>query len=302
MRSILLVLAILFLSQYTNAQEMQVRGNIYGADSRKKVGYASVQVLHTSNITDADENGYFEIAAGKSDSVIFSCIGFKQLILPVSRITAGDSIFLKEDFKELEPVIITKPIPQTYGIINEKQTRSHIGSSRYEMATLIEIPPTIKRYRIKRVFIKQRNFNEASPFKLHIYSIDEAGLPGEELLEQEVVAEKKDNISGIVELDISDHNIILSATSFFVGIQWLSFSKGSSGIKNEHGIAETNKEKRILTYRRTLRIANNRWYIDYDSAAIFFPRTIKSPEAGTVPAKKNPVNMLASSEIEAFLE
>lgn len=286
------------------SQNILVKGILYDSDERNPVAFASIRVSGTRKVIDTDENGYFELAATRKDTLFFSCIGYEQLNFPVTEIPLSGIVFMKKLFTELKEFVVTKPVAHLYGIVSEKQDRSHIGSTqieRYEMATLIEVPKEVKLYRISKLFIKEKKFNEKHPFCLHIYSVSENNLPGEELLTKEIVCTKKIDDRDIVEIDLKNQNIVLRNTSFFVGIQWLNLAKEEKGRNNDYGIGETFKIEKTLTYRRSLLFSNNRWFIEYENS-IVFPATGKEPVAGKIPAKEHPINMLASAEINEISE
>ena len=210
MKKILFILILITLKSSLFCQILQLKCKVYSLTTKKIIPYATVQISSTK-IIDADENGYFEIGAKNTDTVILSSIGFEKLVLPLNTINNLDSLFLKEHFTEMKTVILTKPIQHTIGISNEKQNRSQIGNSainRAELATLIEVPKDIKSYRIKKVMIKGKDFNAENPIRIHLYTVNEKGEPGEELLTKEIVIINS-NDNNKLEVDVKDQDIIL---------------------------------------------------------------------------------------------
>lgn len=285
---------------YSFAQEILIKCTIFSNESHLFIPYATVQIVNKRNTIDANEKGYFEITANKEDSLIISCIGFEKLIMPVNNVQNADSLFLIESFLRLDEVIIKNPTVFTFGIVNEKQGSSRSGGSqaeRSEMTTLIEIPKTIESYRISKVFIKGKDFKEENPVRLHIYTVKENGLPGEELLKKEIILSKGENDTKIITIDVKDQNIILEKASFFVGVQWMTSTKVKLFTGPE--IIQTYKVSKVLSYYRPCPNIEDCWYISYPNKVLLFLNG-KLPAIGTPPSKGNPLNMCASAEIEAF--
>lgn len=108
----------------------------------------------TTFAKDAHENDYFEASVKKNDTLILGSIGYISLKMSAEKFP--DTIFLERAVINLEPIVILKKSNETYGIINEKKDRSSAGSTegtRREFATLIEIPNTIRLFKISKVFV-----------------------------------------------------------------------------------------------------------------------------------------------------
>lgn len=288
-------------------QQVSLKKGLYDLKNRESIAYGTIQIIGTKKITDCDQNGHFEILAEKTDSIMFSCIGYATLIMPISQIINVDSIFLKETFFELENVVVRNSSSLLFGIINEKQERSHVGSNteqsdRYEMTTFIDIPFSVKAFRISKVFIKEKYFNNYAPFQLHIYSVNAQGFPDSELLKNQIIVTSKNNNEDRIEIDVKNQNIILEGVSFFVGIQWMTCNKEPLAKGMDYGIAETLKLDKPLTYRRSLLLENYRWFVEYEKC-IVFPETINEAKKTFFWKNQNtsyghPINMIASAEIQ----
>jgi len=240
------ILIIIILASCLNGygQRINLKKGLYDLKTKESIPYGTIQIKSTKKTTDCDQNGLFEITVNNDDSIAFSCVGYATLTVPINQIIDADSIFLKETFFELGNVIVKNSPSLAFGIINEKQERSHIGSNslqpdRYEMTTLIEVPLSIKDFRINKVFIKEKHFNNYAPFQLHIYSINEQGLPDTELLKSQIIVTNKINNGDRIEIDIKNQNIIVEGRAFFIGVQWMTSVKESSPIGKDYGIAET---------------------------------------------------------------
>lgn len=282
-----------------------IKGFICSNKEKLSVPYASIQLTGTLTIVDCDENGYFEITSkDESDSLTITCIGYKDLTIPVNYFKKVDSVFLEENFVKMDEVHIKNPVLKTFGIVNEKMGSSRIGGTyaeRSELTTLIEIPTSIESYYISKVFIRGKRFREENPVRLHLYAVNENGLPGDELLKKQVIIAKQafDTKSNIITIDVKDQNILLENVSFFVGIEWITSTKVKFGTGPE--IIQTNKVSKLLSYYRPIKGFNNSWYSDYSKyGGLIIYENGKLPGIVTGPVKGNPLNMCASAEIEAF--
>ena len=299
--SIFLFFLLTSLSSF--GQVFLIKGLICSNKEKLPIPYATIQLTGTWNIVDCDENGYFEITSkDESDSIAITSIGFKNLTIPVTYFKNTDSVFIEENFVKMDEVNVTSPVPRIFGIVHEKMGTSRIGVGneveRSEITTLIEIPEEVQYYRICKIFIKGKRFSEENPIRLHLYVINENGLPGEELLKQQVIITKQDfdTKNNIITIDVKEQNIFLENSSFFVGVQWIALTK----VKLYSGpeIIQTYKIPKVLSYYRQANFNNNFWWVKYKSGMQVF-KDGKLPAIGA-PGKGNPANMCASAEIEAF--
>ena len=272
------------------SQNIIIKSFIKDKESNHIVPFCTIQLLGTNSAMDANENGYFETSAKKSDTLIFSCIGYVDLKL--STLDVPDTIYLKPTVITLHQIVVSKRVNQTYGIVKEKKDRSSAGSApgiRREFATLIEIPANIGLFKIAKVFVSGKDFKEESPIRLYIYEVDTNGLPGKELLTKEILLKNRDTQKKIVTIDLKDQEIYLENTSFFVGVQWITSAKDFTVPE----IFETFKVKKLLTYRRSQTNNKNKWFGEFKKDFIFFP-------GGAIPENDTPINVLASAEIEVY--
>lgn len=301
---LLLLLMLVNFHILGNCQKLSISGTVFSSKDKKCIPYVSIRVIGSNLLIDADENGRFKVDVNLADTVLFTCIGYDLFSIEASLYGNRDSIFLKEKIDTLENVVVKNTTFTEVGIINTKQTRSFSGESlsdSYETATLIEIPNTTNTYRISKILFKQKNYSPDMPLKLHIYSSDESGLPGEELLKKQIIISENDYKDGILQIDIKDQNIILEKNSFFVGLQWIKKSTAimPKGRKNDIGVGETNALSRRLTFRRG-RVLNYKWYVNFETGVYVPGDDNNRGAAPPIPLKGNPINVLASAIVEAI--
>ncbi len=284
------------------AQKITVIGATYNSKDKKSIAYTNIYIKGENRYFDTDENGRFTVEASSKDTLSFSCIGYAARSVAISDfVKIKDSVLLDEITYTLQEVIVSNSQLKKFGIGEAKQTRSFAGaqmSDSYEVATQIEIPAGIKQFRIAKVFFRQKNFSGENHLRLHIYSADANGIPGEELLKKQIIVDEKDFKDGSLEIDVSEQNIVLANSVFFVGVQWITMrnSELPKGRKNDIGLGETNTIDSRLTYRRGPGM-NHAWYVEYESG-VYIPIDAKGNKAVVpIPLKGKPINILASAEI-----
>ena len=285
-------------------QKKEVSGCIVNSIDKKCIPFSSIRIIGTNSFFDADDKGVFKIIASKTDNLIFSCIGYNSIIKNVNELSKLDTIYLTEKIFTLDSVSVRNTQLKQIGILEAKQTRSFAGetvSDNYEMATKIEIPADIKLYRVTKLLFKQKKFSHDRPLRVHIYKCNSDGMPGEEILKNQVIISENDNRNGILEIDVKRQNIVLEDPFIFIGVQWITkiITITPKGIKNDIGIGETNSINKQLTLRRG-RVFNYKWYFEYETG-ILLPGNEKGKEGLTpIPIIGNPINVLTSVVLETL--
>ncbi len=216
------ILTLLFLIGF--AASAQVKGIVKDSISGLPVPYVSIAVEHENLWATSEENGEFTIdASGKSKKLVFSALGFERRTVAISE---AAEVKLKPTALELDEVIIS----------NRRETRQMEigrGESRvfeaFENASRIDIKffPYLPAYK-KTKFIRQvalvtdSKINDAS-FKIHFYSVDANGCPGEELLGKDfIVSVDKGQLK--TKFNVSKFNLQMPKDGIFVGFEKLLVS------------------------------------------------------------------------------
>jgi hypothetical protein len=89
------MLVILFAPGLLNAQEredelVQFSGIVVTADSLNPVPYSNIVIKNTRRGTVADYYGYFSFVAFKTDTILFSAVGFKKGIYTIPDTLTGN--------------------------------------------------------------------------------------------------------------------------------------------------------------------------------------------------------------------
>ncbi len=159
MKSVRLYLLVIISIVEIEGQDLKVRGTVYNSVTRDTILYGTIQKTNSKVYRDADEFGRFKIEVSAKDSLIISSIGFETSFVDLLSYRNTGTFFLKPSVVNSPEIVVPKPTTQTFGIINEKVDRTCSGGSlqtRYEVATLVDIPVDVQFYRISKGLIRGR--------------------------------------------------------------------------------------------------------------------------------------------------
>lgn len=238
-------LAIFFLFFAVNALA-QTKGVVKDSLTGNPIAYVSIWVENENIGTTSEENGEFHIATNdKNKNLIFSALGYKKKIVKTSE---AQLIHLSPSAFELDEITIN----------NKKEKRQlEIGKTKNTVAEAFDNGPRMDakyfpyypeykktRWIKKAVIVTDSRIDDAT-IKLHFYSVDENGYPGEELLSKDYIVIIKKGITKS-EIDLSDFNLEMPKTGLFVVFEKLLIKKN----KVEKTIKDfnTNTTKIQTTY------------------------------------------------------
>ena len=114
-RNIITLIAFLISCIGIDAQT-KISG-VVNADDGSSLPFCNVRVKsNNTNVVVTDLDGYFNIEAKKTDTLVFSFVGFQNQEYPVKKIKNGTlNIILKENSKLLDDVVVVG-----YGTLKEK--------------------------------------------------------------------------------------------------------------------------------------------------------------------------------------
>ena len=300
----LLYSLIIFLSTECIGQNVKLAGRVINDKTKLAIPYASGFLVHQKKYFDANDNGQYSILADQSDSVGFSCIGFQSRLFSVKELISANQISLQESVNTLEEVVVRSAVAERIGIVNEKQTTSHVGASydsKYQIVTLIKIADTSKRGVIKNVLFKQKRFDADRPMRLHIYDVNENGYPGVELLNRDVIINKDNFKKGYLTIDVREQNILVNGKAFFVGVQWITpyNNVNDKGFFSSSGIGETTKLTSVYSYHNFTGNPGE-WFTFYEHGRVLSSGEVENWGGKDSKTMGNPVNMLASVDVIFF--
>ena len=239
------VAALLFLVGFSVTA--QIKGVIKDSLSGKPIPYVNIWVANENIGTTSEENGEFTInITDRNKTLIFSILGFEKKITKASE---GMKVSLKPMAYQLDEVVVA---PQRHGTkeIEIGQTDNKIYQA-FDNGPRIDTKffPYNTAYK-KTKFIKQVAIQTDSKIpdaiiKIHFYSVDPNGFPGEELLDKDYIVSVKKGVRKNF-FDVTELNLIMPKKGLFVGFEKLVIEKN----KTEKTITDliTNKTQIQKTY------------------------------------------------------
>ena len=217
-----LIILLLLISQFISAQ---VKGIVIDSISKKPISFVNIWVENENIGTTSEENGTFIInAAENNKNLIFSALGFEKKI--VKAVNTGE-VQLSPIAYQLEEVVLSR----------RKQTKElEIGRipdaifEAFDNGPRIDVKyfPYSTNYSrikyIKKVILLTDNRIESATIKIHFYSVDVNGFPGEELLKKDFVVSVQKGVLK-TRFDVSDFNLKIPKNGLFVGVEKLLIEK-----------------------------------------------------------------------------
>jgi hypothetical protein len=265
-----LILAITF---ETFSQEI-ITGKVISVNG-EAIPFATIHVKNSNNGTYANELGKFELILqhSKTDTLIFSSVGFSDYYISIQKFKNNNNIILKEFAHQLPEVIVSnkRNITEYLGARKDNSifTFGNVNTSSTEIALFIENPYQ-EELTISTVnfFIKDLGEYKA-PFRIRLYS-NLGGLIGEDILNTSlIVSAKKTN--AWLEINVLKYKMVMPKAGIFLSMEWLygSNKKYFYEVRAKNNISDTNKK--INTF-----YGQNIGLTDEFSRSISFVRSFKN--------------------------
>ena len=196
------------------------------------------------------------------DSLVVESLGYEQKVFYRSEIpTTGHLLVkLKPRIIELPEVVVWKVKNlKEYGITVRKEGYTYFKNAtctNFQMA--VKIIGYINPSKLESVSYYLSSSSQGSmPFRIRIYEINDQGLPGKDLLNENIIVHdyKKGNWNSFY---LSEYNIEIPGIGFFVAMEWMCDDLDK---KNGLCIAGTDKINSSLTYFKN---GASKWR-DFDS-------------------------------------
>ncbi len=257
-----LLLVLPFLSGFTQvSHQVEIRD----ANTLKSIPYATVKILNKEGGTYADEAGKFDVRISDQDSLLITCVGYEsKIVFPIQ-----DKILLKPVVINLGEVKVKakKDKEQSVGLFKSKTDFKYWfrGNRNYELVLKISLPEPISAYRIRGVKLNARNTKARSLARLHIYNQNPEDLPGKELLNEDIIINRK--LGKNYEIDLSYLNLVLNERVLFVGIEAIQGDVTYLPHSGDCiGFGLTFDNELPLTYNRSLRDPGYMWRTDFSES------------------------------------
>ena len=217
-------LLLLLVCISTNAQ---IKGVVKDSITRKPIPYANIWVENENSGASTEEDGEFSINANPNKNLIFSALGFEKKTVKAS---LAQEVKLSPKSYQLDDVVILK----------KKETKIiEIGKSKnaiyqaFDNGPRIDVKyfPYLTKYQktkfIKQVTVETDSKIEGALFKIHFFSVNENGFPGDELLSKDILVSAP---KGVVKnlFNLSEYNLRMPKNGLFVGYEKLIIERNKS--------------------------------------------------------------------------
>ena len=195
----------------------QIKGVVVD-EFNKPISYANIWVENENNNTTSEENGEFLINVLGSKNIIFSAMGYEKKIVKASD---AEKVVLKiNEFQLLEVVIVkrfeTKEIE--IGKVKNENYQAFENGPRIDAKFFPYLPKYKKTKYIKQVNFFTDNQLESATFKVHFFTVNTDGSPGDELLNKDFLVSVKKGVKKTF-FDVTDFNLRMPKTGIFVGFE-----------------------------------------------------------------------------------
>ena len=266
--------------------------------TKEPVSYATISFGNGQGFF-ADDDGMFifnKTLYPDVDSLFISALGYKDLT--IASINLPKTLFLETHIDELDEVVVHSKIDRKFKIgtikpyLDDDYFKCWLPTIESEIAvffpnnddqlkkiTNIHFPITLESKdwgQRKKKNAEKKAFSTL--FKVKFYN-NENGFPGKVLTYENIVFRTTEKNGDVFELDVSNHDIFIPKTGFFVSIQVLGYTNANGKllpnkkykeIKSNDGIVKiptnfrpllpfTNEIVQNNTFIKRVFLQNNEW-------------------------------------------
>lgn len=221
---------IIFIYLISFSLSAQIRGVVKDSISGEPIPYVNIWVENETVGSTSEADGTFFLEASKQKNIVISVLGYERKTLKGSEISV---VQLKPMTYDLREIVI----------LNKKQSKQiEIGDIKNAIFQSFDNGPKIEAkffpYQasyskikfIKEVTIFTDSRIDDATIKLHFYSVDENGFPGEELLTKDYIVTLK---KGVIKhrFNISQFDLVFPEKGMFVAYEKLLIESNKTGTK-----------------------------------------------------------------------
>jgi hypothetical protein len=230
----LFLTATIFLQAQTN----KIIGKVVDEKTSEPIPYATLEYYEGQKGLVCDERGFFVLDTtkfNKQGKFIVNALGFEKKNVPISNLLVPYQPVIKLTPKSFElntaEVVADKKMNVLkMGNYFKRTASSFVADPGFQVA--VKIVPKQEMFLLNvNYYISKRN-NSRTPFRIRIYEVGDDGLPGEDLLKENLIVsfEKK---KGWFKIDLMDKNILIPENGIFVAMEWLYSSYYSETVNEK---------------------------------------------------------------------
>ena len=212
----------------------QVKGVVLD-EFYKPILYVNIWVEKENNSTTSEENGEFSINCLPNKNLIFSALGYEKKIVKASD---SEKVILKSTAFELNEIVIAKRFETReieIGKVKNETYQAFDNGPRIDAKFFPYFVKYKKTKYIQKVNLFTDNQLENASFKIHFYSVNDDGSPGEELLKKDFLVSVKKGVKKTF-FDVTDFNLKMPKKGIFVGFEKLIIERN----KQEKEVVDSN--------------------------------------------------------------
>jgi hypothetical protein len=209
------------------------------------IPYVSIFVENENTTATSEENGTYAINVLANAKLIFSALGYERKTVLAAN---ASKVVLKSLIFDLDAVVVKKAKKQK--IIEIGQVSNAILEA-FDTGPKIEAKffPYYAKYKntkwIKKIVLFTDSPLEQASIKLHVYSVDKNGFPGDELLTQDLIVYLRKGIFRH-QFDVYDLDIEMPETGIFVAFEKMRIEKNK--VEKNVSNPQTGIEKIEITF------------------------------------------------------
>jgi len=180
---------------------------------RNGIPYVNIGIAEKDIGTVSDSIGNFMLKIPQNlgnESLLFTSVGFEDRSIPVQQLLSAHEIFLTAKFQQLQQVVV---LPKQLSIkVLGNTTQSMFLSAGFSSGNLGAQAGTRIRIRHAPAYLEKVNFHlsynklDSIKVRLNIYEMKD-GIPGNNILPENVIISIPDKKAGNFEIDLSKYNL-----------------------------------------------------------------------------------------------
>lgn len=221
----------LFCASQIFSQTKRAKGFVFDEVTNQPIPYVNISIIESNNGTSSDENGSFELEIKTDDinkKALLSSLGYENLIISVEELIYSKKLYLKVRIETLNEVLLSDKFEEKILKVNELEEEDLCSgfATNEQKPWMLALHFPYKEIYSETNFLKTVKFyfgnhkNKKAKFRLRILSVNNEGLPGEDLLVENVIIELKKH-QKIAEVDISKFNLIIPDAGVYIAFEWL---------------------------------------------------------------------------------
>jgi len=239
----------------------QIKGVVKDSLTGKPISYVNIWVENENIGVSSEENGDFSINTTPTKNLVFSALGYEKKVVKASKAT---EVHLSPKSFQLEEVVVTRKLETKVIEIGKSKTTIY---QAFDNGPRIDVKffPYYAKYKktrnIRQVTVETDSKIDDATIKIHFYSVDVNGFPGEELLVKDFVTTVKKGVNKNI-FNISNFNLRMPKKGLFVGFEKLIIEKNKVESKVTDYNSNVTSIKKIIFH----------WcYTILKNVTLFFP-------------------------------